>query len=173
MRCRYSKSMHRLLLAVALLNLSACSFLGSTDPVLEPVPAAKRDGQFKVSVSTDGKPVEDFKQPLVHRIRVRPAELRSISGAQGKAMSLPFNAKRVIDLQGKIKGIRVLNVRPPYGTQVLGLQNNDLITAVGLRHVDHPNDFSLLFNQLRSEKQATMTLERDGKPHKILYYLES
>lgn len=149
--------------------LSSCAFL-------QPDPSSdfqqKRSGEFKVSVSTDGEQVSNFRTPLVHRVSVSPRELRAYLSEDRQALVLPFQARRVRDLKGGVKGIRVVKILSGKRS-ALGLIQNDLLTAVGRQHLSGLQDLGTLFTVLRTEKQASLTLEREGKPHKILYYLDS
>ncbi|MCB0324678.1 MAG: hypothetical protein KDD69_13945, partial [Bdellovibrionales bacterium] len=64
-------------------------------------------------------------------------------------------------------------LRAGSGKAFIGLQENDVLTAVGIRLVKRNQDLQALFADLQRDKQATLTLERNGQPHKILYYLGS
>ncbi len=159
-----------------LLLASCCLFSFSACALLQPKSSSelqhKRTGEFKVSVSTDGEDVSNFKTPLVHRVSVTPQELRRYLSAERNALVLPFQARKVRDLKGGVKGIRVVKIISGKRT-ALGLLENDLLTAVGRKHLSGLQDLGKLFSQLQTEKQASLTLEREGKPHKILYYLDA
>ncbi len=147
--------------------VSGCSMMSLSDS--EPI-QSKRTGQFEVSVTSGGEKVSNFHTPLVHRVTVSTRELDAFLAPDRKTILLPFKARKVRDLKGEVKGIRVVQI-DSVKTNSLGLRDNDLLTAVGRVHLKQPQDMSLLFSDLQREKQATLTLEREGKPHKILYYL--
>ncbi|MFN8392420.1 MAG: PDZ domain-containing protein [Bdellovibrionota bacterium] len=148
--------------------LSFMAFVGCSSNPPEPNYEVRADHQFKVSVYSDGREVKDFNAPLVHRVDLTAAQLAQIGGTP---MKLPFQASSEKDGLGKVSGVRVLRPKAGDNPSMLGLQEKDLVTAVGTVRVKSVDDFRTLFDQLRGSKSASITVERQGKPHKILYYL--
>jgi len=135
----------------------------------EPKYTLEHERDYKVTVYQDGREVKDFNNPLVVRVNVSPALLASLAHAPTE---LPFNAVRENDNHGKAKGLRIHSGKAgPAGAMSLGLKERDLVTAVGQKRIEKLEDFRLLASELNATKMASVTLERDGKPHKILYYI--
>ena len=128
----------------------------------------KTSPKFNVSVTSDGKTVTNFSTSLVHHVEVSERELL---GYSAKAGSLPFNAQMEYDREGKAIGIRVSGSESASSALGLGLNDKDIITAIGRAHPQGAGDLSLLFEQLRKFRRASITIERLGVPHKIFYYL--
>ena len=151
--------------AALVLLFSSCTSLSSKEPVLE-----KREGDFKVSVASNGKAVSNFNEQLVHRVTLSPAELKKVFVKPPKDIRLPFTAQKIFDGRGGIKGVKVTNFRANGGSSSFGLEENDIVTAFGRNHAKSPSDFWLLYQELMKESTATVTLERKGQPHKILFF---
>lgn len=138
-------------------------------------------GDLKVSVRTNGKPVTNFQTPLVHRVEMTAVQSLVYFDPKSGRLQLPFIAQAEHDDRGKTTGIRVVRRSSPAGTSStpgagndpakLGLADKDLITAVNHTKVSEPTDIAALFTELRKSRTASMTIERGGVPHKILFYL--
>lgn len=140
-------------------------------------PPPKPPRQYEVSVKQDGKPVETFSESLVHRVGVTKAEIMEIFGPAPEHMNLPFALKPKADLRGGIVGFEVVETfesrsRLDRGMSSLGLRIGDLITAVGKMRIGHEEDFWHIYDLLKLNQQATLTIEREGRPHKFLYFLK-
>ena len=125
-----------------------------------------------VSVLSDGKQVKDFSTTLVHHVELSLTEYRNITASWPKQLNLPFEAAMEFDRRGKPMGLRIANIRGNAGS-ALGLLNKDIITAIGLSCPTGPRDLWAVFDELRTQRKASITLERAGRPHKIFYYLSS
>lgn len=143
-----------------------CSCSASSSP--EPKYKLEREHDYKVSVYQDGKEVKNFQTPLVQRVNISNAMLSSLAKAPG---DLPFNGVKEKDNRGKITGLRIHSGKSAQAAMALGLKEKDLVTAVGQKRIQQMEDFRLLAKELNATKTASLTLERDGKPHKILYYI--
>ena len=82
----------------------------------------------------------------------------------------PFDGIAARDGRGKVMGVKVGKVRPGALTD-LGLRQGDIVTAVNAKHASTVRDLGYLYVSLREEKTASLTFEREGQPHKILYYV--
>ena len=142
--------------------LSSCS--SSESPQWE----VERDRRYEVSVYSDGKQVKDFNKELGHRVELTPSVVSSME-QQGRR--LPFDGRSEHDARGNIVGIRIASTKQSVSPAFLGLREKDLITAVGLRRVRKSDDVRQLFSELAQSKTSTLTLERDGRAHKIIYYI--
>ena len=136
--------------------------------------AAPGDGNFRVSVSANGAPVKDFNEQLIHRVIVNKKDLVLLS-TSSVAGSVPFTGKSERDHFGEIAGVRLTEIRTAKVLPTLGLQDGDLLTAVGKKHTTSLDDLKQLAIDLiagsATEKRASLTLIRRGRPHKILYSL--
>jgi hypothetical protein len=124
---------------------------------------------FQVSVSADGKTVGDFSERLVHHVGISETDLASFTRADERAPRLPIETTAEYDREGKCRGVRVRGLAAE--GPALGLEVDDIITAVGVSHVLKPGDVGVIFEALQRNKRASLTLERAGRPHKIFYYL--
>lgn len=152
--------------------LSACSFGGRSSSDL---PVVER-GSFKVSVREGSREVNDFETPLVHRIGLSRADINKILPTGSNTMKLPFKGRPLKDARGNISGVRLYRresgPRLKGSKFLLGLKENDLVTAVGVKHVKSYADLRMLLEMLLKEQHISVTLEREGSPHKIFYYLK-
>ncbi len=134
------------------------------------------DSKFKVSVQSSGKPVKDFSTPLVHRITVSKYDFnrytRSKVGGKPEILTT-FQPVHTAGPKSPVYGLKLIAVSGATGGSALGLQLNDIVTAVGPDHVVKSSDFQQLFQHLLKDKTVSVTLMRGGKPHKIIYYLDS
>ena len=128
----------------------------------------EREHDYKVSVYQDGKEVKNFQAPLVQRVDISNAMLNALAKAPG---DLQFNGVREKDNRGKISGLRIHAGKGAQAVSALGLKEKDLVTAVGQKRVQQMEDFRFLAKELNETKTSSLTLEREGKPHKILYYI--
>lgn len=157
-----------ILALLLVVGLTGCS--ASNDNQSIPELEQRRSG-FKVSVETGGKPVADFSTQLVHRVVLTPEQIDTVMASWPDRLYLPFEAQPDRDTWGKICGIKVTRMKSDSNLPNLGLKLGDRVTAVGVSHTKESRDLWKLFDQLRRNSEASLTLEREGKPHKILYYL--
>ena len=152
----------KLLLILLVCLCSACA--GRAKPEVE------RLGEgYKVSVRTGGQDVSNFSEQLVHRILLSRSDFDSL--VKDWPQGLPFTSKSEYDMRGNPSGLRITKVGSKQGPH-LGLQQKDLVTAVGTTHTFTTRDMWQLFRELSISREATLTLVRQGKPHKILYNLQ-
>ena len=149
--------------------LFVCLLFALTACTSKKPPQIERGGEgYKVSVKSDGKEVKNFSQQLVHRVSLSRSEFDALIDDWPKG--LPFNSKSEYDSRGKPSGLRITQMRSATSPH-MGLQKADLVTAVGTTHTYKTRDVWQLFRQLSISREATLTLVRQGKPHKILYVL--
>ncbi len=124
---------------------------------------------YRVTVSSGGQAVDNHAEELVHRVELTPQQIKDFLGALGAAGQMPLQGKTELDNQGKPTGYRIkqLDARSPFS--LLALRQGDLVTAVGTKHVKNPSDIVAVFDQLNARRNSSITIERGGKPHKILY----
>jgi hypothetical protein len=138
-------------------------------------PTPKRN--FQVSVKQDGQAVTSFSESLVHRFALSLEDASLIFGPAPEHMNFPYALKPKADLRGGIVGFEVIETfetraRLESGMSSLGLQIGDLVTAVGKMRITHEQDLWHIYDLLKLKKQASLTIERDGMPHKFLYFLK-
>ena len=143
--------------------LSACS-AGSQPEKYE----VRRAGDYHVSVYSDGKEVKDFNSALVERLII---SRQAIDILNSKQTQIPVSGKPERDNRGQSAGVRISTGVNPKGLSMFGFREKDLLTAVGNRRAESIDDLRYISPTLEKGKVATVTLERNGKPHKILYYL--
>lgn len=134
-------------------------------------------GRFEVTVVEDGKTVSDTSKQLVHRMVISKSNLKSSFGATPEEMQALLNINAQLDAYQRVAGLEVLGRSPSSETASkqagnLGLQYGDMVTAVGKNRVIDPVDFWGVYEALKIEKKATITLQRRGDAHKILYFLK-
>ena len=129
-------------------------------------------GEFKVSVTSGGKPVPNFQQKLVHRITLSKQDLTALMPVPGRGPQIPFTGKVDRDSNGGIVGLKLTEVRTNTVMPTFGLQDGDMLTAVGSKHVDDLSDLTQIAIDIRKNAQATLTLQRNGLPHKVFYTLK-
>jgi hypothetical protein len=132
-----------------------------------------REDSYRVSIKSNGVEQKDFNQQLVHRLSVKSSELKLMSANGQENLLLPFSFESSLDLSGNLSGLKIKSTKTYPGVNSLGLQPGDLITAFGLVKPNGRSDFWKLFVDLNKDKQASITLQRAGRPHKILYYVEN
>lgn len=142
------------------------------DDVDSSIRTAMPQGNFRVSVTSGGKPVNDFQERLVHRVTLSKKDLAAIMPVPGRAPQVPFTGRVEKDGQGGIVGLKLTEVRTSDVLPTFGLQDGDLITAVGKKHPNEISDLSQIVLDIRKNSEATLTLQRNGKPHKIFYGLK-
>lgn len=154
--------------ALLILLLSSVISSGCSNSASTPKWEVQRGRSYDVSVYSDGKEVKDFNKELIHRVEL-PARVVASLSQQGSR--LPIDGRTERDGRGNVTGIRVITSKQGASPAVLGLRDKDLITAIGARRVRQTEDLRTLFTSLAKDKSTTLTLEREGRPHKILYYL--
>ena len=122
---------------------------------------------FKISVSTQCKQVERPEEPLVHRIVLNSSVVHDFV-AKGKPGSSSLAAGVERDNNGRLAGVRISSLTQASALARIGLKNNDLVTAVGKNKLKAVEDLWSVFDDLDSKGHATLTIERNGMPHKIL-----
>lgn len=128
--------------------------------------------KYTVSVATSEGPVQNFEQRLVHRKTLPQAFVEPLRVSAGHQLSKYFSAQAELDQLGNAAGLRIVSILDRTARDTLGLQLGDLITAVGTSHVASVKDFARVFEYLHQNRQASITLVRNGKPHKVFYYLQ-
>ena len=159
--------LQNIFLAFAFLSCNASS---PSKIVIEPLTDSSGN-KFHVSVNTNGRELKNFEEPLVHRIILSQVELELLKATPQNKLQLPFQGAKEFDNNGKISGLRVVQLDPLSKLPTLGLQNDDIVTAVGLKLVSETSDLIELITSLQNTKQGSITILRAGIPHKILYYL--
>lgn len=152
--------MFRTLKLILLLPVLSCA---RPQAIIEPV-----SDDFTVQVKTEGRVVNNFEQRLVHRIDVPLNIARGFKLSVDSGGMLPISVKMERDSRGAISGARVVSPNSR-ALEALGLKPKDLLTAVGKAHITSPKVLRVLFTSIANEKQAMMTIVRQGRPHKLLY----
>lgn len=127
---------------------------------------------MKVTVKSSGVEVKDFNKELVERRLLSAEQINNILRFYPHRLVLPFEMIKELDSRGGIRGLKISKVLIPSEALSLGLYMNDILTAFGKKLAYSPNDFSAFLVELSSFGQSSITLERSGKPHKIIYNCE-
>lgn len=144
-------------LLIALLFLTGCS---SSAPHIE------QTGNYKVTVVSDGEEVKDFNNALVHRI--------TLSDFQIEIMKEKFNQPEKIKLKnekslaGDIVGVFPISSDVQLFRQ-LAFERGDVLTAVNRQRITAESFAKLFFESLKQNQETTMTIQRRGIPHKLIY----
>jgi type II secretory pathway component PulC len=128
--------------------------------------------EYQVSVVSDGEPVKDFEQKLVLRVELPESVLDKINPPNSEIVNIPFNLTSKLDEFGEPMGVLLASQGTTVKNNPLKLVEDDLLTAINQFHVRYVVDISYLFQSLRLDKRASITLQRYGKPMKIYYYLK-
>lgn len=118
---------------------------------------------YRVSVTSAGKPVKDFADTFLHRIflsKLQISELRTMLNSN------PIPSLEAIDQFGQHYGTELLAP-----VSLLGLDVQDVLTAVERLRVPNVMDLSLALNEADAGKEGTFTFLRKGKSHKTLVSL--
>ncbi len=149
--------------------LSACAAHTTGEENIEPAAAERK---FRVSVTAGGKRIDTPGEELVHRIYLNADSVHAFVKS-GKKLKEPLVAHVEEDDKGRVIGVRVAQFSPLSALGKLGLKEGDVVTAVGKNLVQKPDDVLQVFDELDREKHGSITVERRGKPHKILINLKS
>jgi len=144
-------------------SVAGCSSSAKQDTI-----EIQRGHDYRVSVYSDGKEVKDFNSALVDRLILSRQAMEILSSKQS---AIPLSGRPERDNRGQSSGVRITAGENPKGLAMFGFREKDLLTAVGTRRAQSIDDLRYIMPALEKEKMASVTLERNGKPHKILYYL--
>ena len=129
-------------------------------------------GKYEVSVKSGSSDVKNFEQSLVHRVELKKRDLDVMMSSMPDGINIPFSSSPQRDIRGGVTGLKLHSLGGSQNLPNLGLREGDLLTAVNKDHIRDLKDLSKLVGALKAENAASMTLERGGQPHKILYYLK-
>ncbi len=73
--------------------------------------------------------------------------------------------------QGKVKGMKILSIKPGSLFSKLGLRRGDVLDRINGQQIDIKSGFSL-FNQLKQQRQFTLDLIRGGKTETFEYEIK-
>lgn len=107
----------------------------------------------------------------MHRVYVDRLELTQLQSGWPASVKSKLQGETEFDHRGVPMGVRIVASRSEAGREVLGFKVGDLITAAGTRHLRSVEELETVLEELAERRQASATLVRDGRPHKILYYL--
>jgi general secretion pathway protein C len=74
-------------------------------------------------------------------------------------------------VNGRVAGIRLLNVAPGSVLALLGVENGDRIESVNGRKLTTPEEALLAYSALQSERRVVVRLNRRGSPVELTYHL--
>lgn len=132
-------------------------------------PSFHQTGNYIVTVVSDGEKVSDFNRDLIHRININSKQLDKLKGEINDANKLNLTIDKT--LAGEIVGISV--VASDYALlETLGLEQEDLITAVNKTRANNTSAIQLFIPTLEADSKASITIQRRGQPHKLLYFLQ-
>ncbi len=133
---------------------------------------AGAESEFKVRVVSGGEVQRDLEQELVHRVELSKEDIRTALRSWPTSLQIPFSGKVQRDAQGELIGVNLSATTQTSMLPRLGLEDNDLLTAVGKKRAESIKDLYFLFEALADKNFASVTVQRNGKPHKILYFLQ-
>lgn len=82
-------------------------------------------------------------------------------------------AERAVDpVTGEVLGFKLVQIKEGSIFEQLGVQVNDIISAVNGEPVTSPNKAMLMFNQLKSANQISISVERGGSKVDLDYNIE-
>jgi hypothetical protein len=149
--------------ATSLLLLAGCS---SGSRVREG--DIERTSGFQVSVHSNGREVKNFEQELVHRTTLsRQALIELQRYAKNETLTVPRKDER-----GGFEGLKVRSGVPRPILDTLGLRSGDVVTALGTRKVEPSSSFEEYLLAIGSLSDSSLTFERRGVPHKVIYSIE-
>lgn len=148
--------------------LSACA-AGRSPEVVERTPPTA--GRFRISVAAQGEAVENPQQKLVHYIGLTSAQLERFTASDGVGLGSSRMVRVEYDARGEPAGLRVLRGGAKGDLGILGLEEDDLLTAFGKKSASSPEDFRQFCRGLLQRQRDSMTILRRGVPHKLLYFL--
>lgn len=158
----FEKIGSRVLLATALIFHSGCS--ASRQEKHTPI-QIQRSG-MTVSVQSGGRPIEEFEQNLIARVDLAAEDVVRIAEQNERPL---YQFGPIRDNQGRIYGIRVAKILTR--SNPLKLTVGDIVTAVGQTKTTVPHEFADIWTAQLHNSMVTTTIERSGKPHKLIYYL--
>ncbi|HMO18685.1 MAG TPA: hypothetical protein PKA63_10545 [Oligoflexia bacterium] len=126
------------------------------------------DNEFKVSVETDGKKVNNPESRLIQRIRIRESDVVSVFGTGANPRVPSLNVKRVFDSRGSAIGLEIVQLTPL--AKSMGLQIGDILTAVGKIKLKREQDLVNFGKLFSGEPELSFTYERNGNPHKTIFF---
>lgn len=151
--------------ATLLLMTSPIACSRGTKPVIE---RTTRTGEYHVSVYSAGNEVKDFGDRLVHYVTLSPADVEKLISDKGEAI-LPFDGIMEVDHKGQPSGFRIEQAFDRGRTERLGFREDDIVTAIGRTRSTSIADMDKFVQALRENREETITIIRDGQPHKLLY----
>lgn len=117
----------------------------------------------KVSVVQDGKEIAAGQNKHIHNIKLLKRRLPN------SPSELPFEFLPIQDSQERIRGLMVRERVPVYSKFIMGLTKGDIITNIEQVVASSDSEIRLLLDTLRYKGKATVSIERDGKPHKLFF----
>jgi S1-C subfamily serine protease len=127
-----------------------------------------RLSEYKVSVESGGKKVENPTENLLKRIRIRSGDIMAVFGSKSSPKIPSLSVARAYDGRSSIMGLEIAKSTPV--SDALGLQVGDIITAVGVRHVRSPNDLMYFGRLFDAANELSFTYERKGVARKTILY---
>lgn len=135
---------------------------GPEEPIIE------REGAFKVTVQSGGRNLNNFEHELVHHVslnRVKLSELQRF--AHSEKIAIPKS-----DVRGGFMGLSVRPGIPRNILELLGVGPGDIVTALGTKRTDADTSLEKFLLSLGGAPEASLTFERKGEPHKVLFLVE-
>lgn len=147
----------KLQLCIALVVFVGCS---SSQPTIE------QTGNYKITVLNDGEAVADFNKELVHRVFLTQPQI--------EALEQKFNQPDTIKLKNeKSLAEDIVGVFPISSDvqlfRTLAFERGDVLTAVNRQRISAESFAKLFFESLKQNQETTMTIQRRGMPHKLIY----
>ncbi len=124
--------------------------------------------EYKVSVESGGKKIENPSPDLLKRIRIRSSDIISVFGS-GNAPKVPaLSVVRAYDSRSQIMGLEIAHRSSV--SDALGLQAGDVLTAVGHKHLKNSDDLKYFGKLFHATNELSFTYERKGIARKTILY---
>jgi hypothetical protein len=125
-------------------------------------------GEYKVTVETEGRKLNNLEQNLIHRIRISSSDIISVFGTKDAPRIPQLSVKKGFDGKGELIGLEIVNETPV--SSALGLKFGDIITAVGFKLVREKTDLMNFGRLFSGSSELSFTFERNGAARKTILY---
>lgn len=151
----------QLLFLITIFTLSSCATQKS--------PRMKNSvGEYKVSIESDGKIVENPNQSLIRRVRISSSDILASFGSAQRPKRPALHVSRAFDSRGHVSGLIITKDTPL--SRSLGLKKGDILTAVGVKLTKTDNDLLNFGRLFTGKEELSFTYESAGEAKKTILY---
>ncbi len=157
-----------------ILRAGACEFLEAGTAMGKPTSAATKTEPLP---GKDGLAAATGKHDWAGIRELGPGEYAIDKAERDYALAnldkLGREARLVPNIQdGSTTGFKVFSIRRDSALRKMGVQNNDVVTAVNGQPLNDMNNAMGLLSKLASETNFTFEIQRDGKPMTMRYAIQ-